>query len=69
MEENSRPAPALVEQNQVVARLERLEDEFALAFFLLHLAEVADVLHVGDDRQLEGEVMREAAFVFIDGLG
>ena len=61
-------APALVEQDQVVACLERFEDEFALAFFLLHLAEVADVLHVGDDCQLEGEVMREAAFVFIDGL-
>ena len=59
---------ALVEQNDVVARLNELDYLLAFAFLLLFLREVLHVADVGNYLQLDGSVMIGASEIVIYSL-
>lgn len=60
--------PFLVQQDQMVALLQRLQYQFALFLFLLAFRKILDILNVRNDLHFEREVMDQTVFIFIDGL-
>ena len=60
--------PPFVQENEDVTRLEALEEHICLTLFLLLLAEVLDILEVGQLLDAEWHIVREATLIVGNGL-
>ena len=60
--------PPFVQENEDVTRLEALEEHICLTLFLLLLAEVLDILEVGQLLDAEWHIVREATLIVGNSL-
>ena len=59
---------SLVQKDEDIAWLEALKEHVGLSLFLLLLAEVLDILEVGELLDAEGHIVSEATLIVGDGL-
>ena len=58
----------LVEQDEVIARLQCLQDQLSFPLLLLCLREVLSVLNIRDHLHLERDVVGQSPTILLDGL-